>query len=84
VDLDQVWGDHQSIVVAAMQALIAGESYMQTVVLRGDAAAVRALENALAGDVRLHHLRLHLVPVQLETLLGNAGFSPHVHASPLT
>jgi CopG family nickel-responsive transcriptional regulator len=84
---------HHDLTVSTMHAHLDHDNCMETVILRGPTAAVRAFANVLQAERGVRHGQLNLVPAELESPRhhashghGDAEAEPtlHVHSRPRT
>ena len=65
---------HHDLTVSSLHVHLDHDHCLETVVLRGDTAAVRRFADALCAERGVHHGSLNLIGVELH--------QPHVHAGP--
>lgn len=70
--------EHHDVTVAAMHAHLDHDNCIETVILRGATAKVRAFADAVIAQTGVRHGRLHLVPVEV----GAGAHRHHVHLHP--
>lgn len=74
---------HHDLTLATMHAHLDHEHCLETVLLRGAAAQVRAFADALCAERGVHHGQLNLISVETHHHHSHAGEqAPHVHLRP--
>ncbi|PPE70091.1 nickel-responsive transcriptional regulator NikR [Caldimonas thermodepolymerans] len=66
--------EHHDVAVATMHAHLDHEHCLETMMLKGPTAAVRACADALVAERGVRHGHVHLVPIEVEH-----GPHPHGH-----
>jgi CopG family nickel-responsive transcriptional regulator len=86
--LTELQHQHHDLTVATMHAHLDHENCLESVMLKGPTAQVRAFSNSLAAERGVRHGRLNLVSVEIDR--GREGHAPgskvapHVHYRPKT
>ena len=74
---------HHDLTLATMHAHLDHEHCLETVLLRGPAAQVRSLADAVRAERGVHHGQLNLISVEAHHHHRHAGEDePHVHLRP--
>ena len=79
---------HHDLIAATMHVHLDHDDCLETVMLRGATAAVRAFADAVVAERGVRHGSLHMVPVDVDTRHGPqhahavGGPAHHVHSHP--
>lgn len=79
--------DHHDLVISSLHTHLDHDNCMETVLLRGAAAAVQACAQALIALRGVRHGQIHVVPLGTDTHAhshSNSGGAGHKHLKPLT
>jgi CopG family transcriptional regulator, nickel-responsive regulator len=79
--LAQAQHEHHDLVVATMRVPLDHDDCLETVVLKGAAAAVHAFSDRTQAERGVRHGQLNLVPVEVGD--AHTGTPPHRHAGHL-
>ena len=75
--LAQIQHDHHDVTVASQHVRLDHDNCLETVILKGSIAAVRACADSLIAQTGVRHGNVHLVPVEIRT--GNQAGHAHPH-----
>lgn len=78
---------HHDLSLSTMHVHLDHDNCMETVILRGNTAAVRHFGDSVIAQPGVRHGRLHVVPVDMDLdthTHGRHAHSPHVHSRPKT
>lgn len=81
---------HHDLTVATMHAHLDHDNCLESVILKGPTAAVRAFADALAAERGVRHGQLNIVSVEMANSAHNHGYrprdtqarTPHLHLKP--
>lgn len=80
--------DHHDLCVSTMHAHLDHAHCLETVILRGETASVRAFADAIRAERGVRHGALNVVPVEVDPPQAGhrhaPGQAPHVHGRPAT
>ena len=71
--------DHHDLTISTMHAHLDHDHCLETVILRGQTAAVSQFADALCAECGVHHGKLNIISVELHQLHGGRSPSPHAH-----
>lgn len=79
--------DHHDLTVATMHAHLDHDHCLESVILRGPTASVRAFSDALTAERGVRHGQINIVSVELASGAHSHGYRPrhsvsHVHLKP--
>lgn len=76
--------DHHDLGIATTHVHFDHETCLEVAILRGPAAAIRRLADALTSQRGVRHVSLHLVPLHHapQSHAHDAGTAPHTHDHP--
>jgi CopG family nickel-responsive transcriptional regulator len=85
--LTQLQHDHHDLTVATMHAHLDHDNCLESVILRGPIASVRAFADALTAERGVRHGQVNIVTVELANHAHSHGYRPrssanHVHLKP--
>lgn len=78
--LTQLQHDHHDLAIATQHIHLDHGNCLETVVLRGRIAEVRACADAIVSQTGVRHGNIHLVPVEIES--GKYVQAGHMHVHP--
>jgi len=78
--ITQLQHDHHDVAVAAQHVHLDHDNCLETLILRGEIAEVRACADAIISQTGVRHGNVHVVPVDLHT--SKFARSGHMHVHP--
>lgn len=81
--LTQMQHDHHDVMVVSQHIHLDHAHCLETAILRGPIAQVRACADAIIAQTGVRHGHVHIVPVQVSDHAHTHGHSEHVHVQPL-
>ncbi len=80
--LTELQHGHHDLTVATMHAHLDHDNCLESVILRGPTAAVRAFADALIAERGVRHGKLNLVSVEVSRGVHSHGYAPRGRSSP--
>lgn len=74
--LNELQHEHHELTVSTMHAHLDHEHCIETVILRGNSAAVQRFADAMTTQPGVSHGNLHMIPVALDHAHGHQHFKP--------
>ncbi|HRE16499.1 MAG TPA: nickel-responsive transcriptional regulator NikR [Rhodocyclaceae bacterium] len=74
---------HHDLTVAAMHSHLDHENCLETVILRGPTAKVRAFADALTAEPGVRHGQVNLIALEAEHRHTHEGGEAHIHYRPV-
>jgi CopG family nickel-responsive transcriptional regulator len=78
--ITQLQHDHHDVAVAAQHVHLDHDNCLETVILRGKIAEVRACADAIISQTGVRHGNVHIVPVNIHT--SHIKHAQHMHVRP--
>lgn len=69
--------NHHDLVVAMQHVHLDHDNCLETVIVKGNVFAVQAFAHSVTSSAGVRHGKLHMIPVQVQTMQHSHGQAPH-------